>query len=592
MSARPKRSNHCTASSSSISCTSNGSGGGLVANEPPLEVSAVRVRRGRPPKRRHDEKDEKKTILSWIIDCGTVKENAEVSCVDAGHLTLKVGKITKAGIICDCCNQVLSAEKFQYHAAGVVDRPYERIIVPDTNRALICCMFIAWHLPSEIARHKDNLIEGFGNYTDTFDDACMICADGGELICCDNEKCHSTNHYRCMDMEDVPDTWFCPCCVCKFCGNPAREKECLSTCFQCEKKYHHECHQDKNPIHINMNSTFIRSDHTVTFCEQSCKEIYDKLKKMVGVSYKLDDSYTWTLIRRMDKGDNAAGPMDYYTRTECYSKLAIVLSLMKQSFEPITDRHTKIDVIQSIVYNCGSNYTRLNFTRFYTVVLEKDGEIISAASLRIHGTKLAEMPFIATNAIHRRKGMCRKLMSAIEAVLHSLNVGYLIIPSVRRKAKTWEEGYNFSRLTGEMKKHIMYYNTLTFHDSIRLQKAITPPDYVRVAREALANVRSQSVILPSAAREAGINAESGSVILALPATNAGTNAGSPSVILPSAAREAGTNGGIRSFIIPSATREAGTSSGSQSVIIPSAATTREAGTNAGRPVRLFGIDLI
>lgn len=74
---------------------------------------------------------------------------------------------------------------------------------------------------------------------------------------------------------------------------------------------------------------------------------------MVGVSYKLDDSYTWTLIRRMDKGDNAAGPMDYYTRTECYSKLAIVLSLMKQSFEPITDRHTKIDVIQSIVYNCG-----------------------------------------------------------------------------------------------------------------------------------------------------------------------------------------------------------------------------------------------
>lgn len=69
------------------------------------------------------------------------------------------------------------------------------------------------------------------------------------------------------------------------------------------------------------------------------------------------------------------------------------------------------------------------------------------------------------------KGYCQ--------VLHSLNVGYLIIPSVRRKAKTWEEGYNFSRLTGDMKKQIMYCNTLTFHDSIRLQKAITPPDYVR-----------------------------------------------------------------------------------------------------------------
>lgn len=74
---------------------------------------------------------------------------------------------------------------------------------------------------------------------------------------------------------------------------------------------------------------------------------------MVGVSNKLDGEYTWTLLRKMDIGDSAAGTQDYYIRTECHSKLAIAWSLMKDCFEPITDRHTRIDVIQSVVYNCG-----------------------------------------------------------------------------------------------------------------------------------------------------------------------------------------------------------------------------------------------
>lgn len=57
-----------------------------------------------------------------------------------------------------------------------------------------------------------------------------------------------------------------------------------------------------------------------------------------------------------------------------------------------------------------------------------------------------------------------------------LKVEHLIIPSVHQKEKTWTKGFNFTRLDANMKKQIMCYNTMMFHDSIRLQKVMLSPD--------------------------------------------------------------------------------------------------------------------
>lgn len=118
------------------------------------------------------------------------------------------------------------------------------------------------------------------------------------------------------------------------------------------------------------------------FCGQSCKEVIfafsqskptifsssklfyhalnfaqkvrEKLEKtIIGKKNKLDEGFSWTLLHRMDDNDHNTSIYlhDTYERTLCHSKLALALRLMEDCFEPIVDRHTRIDLIPSVVYN-------------------------------------------------------------------------------------------------------------------------------------------------------------------------------------------------------------------------------------------------
>ncbi|KAH0974212.1 hypothetical protein GBA52_016111 [Prunus armeniaca] len=62
-------------------------------------------------------------------------------------------------------------------------------------------------------------------------------------------------------------------------------------------------------------------------------------------------------------------------------------------------------VIHQIIRSC---FSRIDFKGKNTAILEKDDEIISAASIRIHGTRMAEMPFVATQLKFGRKGLLQK----------------------------------------------------------------------------------------------------------------------------------------------------------------------------------------
>nr|GME05882.1 increased DNA methylation 1-like [Ipomoea batatas]GME11323.1 increased DNA methylation 1-like [Ipomoea batatas]GME20302.1 increased DNA methylation 1-like [Ipomoea batatas] len=410
------------------------------------------------------------TILSWLIDSQTVEENGEVMVISAmdGNI-IKKGKIKREGILCCCCTKTMTPQQFHAHAGGGTSSDDDqnpnyddRILISGSRKSMLSCMDEALRHPSERRNRETNFISA----EDTHDSGCILCAIGGDLLCCDS--CTSTYHQACMDITEVPEgSWYCPYCICKFCGE--MDDDLMNKCHQCGRKYHLKCCQGLEEREFDLNMV----SHAL-YCDQNCIEVSVKLEKtLVGAKNELEEGYSWTLLRQLDHQHGVYIDKDYQ-RTICHSKLAVAWRLMEDSFGQVSDSYTKINVIKNVIYNCSSNFNRIDFKGFYTAVLETNGEIVCVAALRIHDKRIAEMPFIAAHFAHRRKGMCRKLMIAIESTLCYLNIEKLIIPSTPEKTESWKKKYGFGVLDDETKKQLINYNTLMFHDAVRLQKILLP----------------------------------------------------------------------------------------------------------------------
>ncbi|KAL4556448.1 hypothetical protein LXL04_039100 [Taraxacum kok-saghyz] len=398
----------------------------------------------------------KRTILGWLIDSGVIHMREKVEYMNNRRTrVLKKGWITREGIQCGCCTEILTVFEFEEHSGSKLCNPFANMFVSESGKSLIQCQIDAWNKQGEMELNGFYTVDVDGD--DPNDDTCGVCGDGGDLICCDG--CPSAFHQTCLDIQMLPEgDWLCPNCSCKYCETAAVE-ESLVTCRLCYKKYHESCRSEPNSSNLY-------------FCGDKCHEVYDLLQKVVGVKQELDGGFSWTLIHRSGAESLTDG------QVVCNSMVAVAMSVMDECFMPFTDTKSGTNLIRNVVFNCGSNLSRINYSGFYTAVLERGDEVVSAASVRLHGTQLAEMPFIGTRHIYRRQGMCSRLLSAIESALSGVHVEKLMIPAVAEHMKTWTDVFGFRSLEESHKQQLKSLNMLVFPGTDMLQKplnAIPPP---------------------------------------------------------------------------------------------------------------------
>lgn len=413
----------------------------------------------------------KRTIFSWLIDLDVLSVNTKLKCMNETHSkVLLEGIVTRDGINCSCCGEALAVPEFVAHAGGEVKKVYRNILVDGSDIDLLHCLINAWNKQSDSERQDFFPISIEGD--DPNDDTCGICGDGGNLICCDG--CPSTFHMSCLGLEELPsDDWCCTNCSCKFClehssddaEDAADAGSSLHTCSQCEEKYHQACSPEMDSI------TRLSSESVNLFCQQSCRLLFEELQNLLAAKKDLEPGYSCRVVQRIHE-DVPETVLALDKRVECNSKIAVALSLMDECFLPIIDQRTGINLIRNVVYSCGSNFVRLDFRGFYIFILERGDEMIAAASVRIHGTKLAEMPFIGTRNMYRRQGMCRRLLDGIEMILRSLNVEKLVIPAITELVDTWTSKFGFSPLEVSEKQEMKSISMLVFPGTGLLQKPL------------------------------------------------------------------------------------------------------------------------
>lgn len=97
-----------------------------------------------------------------------------------------------------------------------------------------------------------------------------------------------------------------------------------------------------------------------------------------------------------------------------------------------------------------------------------------AATFRVFGKEAAELPLIGTRFVHRRKGLCRRVVRVVEELLLSLGVKRLALPAVPTVQDTWAQAFGFHVCNPRELLELSALSILLFPGTTLMMKELTP----------------------------------------------------------------------------------------------------------------------
>lgn len=301
-----------------------------------------------------------------------------------------------SGILCGCCNTLISASGFEAHAGrGQRRAPYDNIFTED-GMTLKAMAALLPDLEEEAPARGEYGLE------DVADDAREVISEldtlaGGCVLC------HETDFQR---------GGFGP--------------RTIMLCDQCEREFHVGCLKKCGKCDLD----------AVPEGEWHCSEECERIRAHINAAIQGQQmdipgypSHTWQVFRGKD-GRSGTG-----------WSLRAAQEILQESFDPIMDLGSNTDLLPVMLY--ARRAGEWDYSNCLTLLLRHKGKPVVAAICRVFGPQMAELPLIATKNTARRQGHARILVGCFEQLLKDAGVHTLVLPAAHETVETWKSGFNF-----------------------------------------------------------------------------------------------------------------------------------------------------
>ncbi|KAF8091795.1 hypothetical protein N665_0436s0055 [Sinapis alba] len=407
-----------------------------------------------------------------------------------------------SGIVCSCCDRVISPSQFESHAGMSIRRqPYRHICISSG---------LSLH---DIAL---SLADGHVITNGDSDDMCCICGVGGDLLLC--AGCPQAFHTACLKFQSMPEgSWYCSSCNdrpissktavainpnskpivirprrvvkppeseiggCVFCRSHdfsvgKFDDRTVILCDQCEKEYHVGCLRENELCDLKG----IPQDKW--FCCSDCSRIHTALQSSVSCGLQtiptllletISRKYKEKGINTVDNGGDTVEWMMLSGKSRCPEHehlLSRTSTIFRECFDPIVAKSGR-DLIPVMVY--GRNISGQEFGGMYCLVLMVNSLVVSAALLRIFGQKVAELPMVATSREYQGRGYFQVLFACIENLLSSLSVENLLLPAAQEAESIWTKKFGFTKMAEhQLNKYQREVQLTIFKGTSMLEKKV------------------------------------------------------------------------------------------------------------------------